>query len=138
MNKFIKSGSKLFIFASCLFIFTIFIDQANLLDIFLGNNNNIDIEHPAEVKETLVNSPAIFNHVNYNTCRFSPDAKVKQQRNSKVPAKRIIIDEDSPSTVAIPFDVSVLGQSITDKNSTDYSFVTITKSLYLYNKTLLI
>ena len=138
MNKFIKSGSKLFIFASCLFIFTIFIDQANLLDIFLGNNNNIHIEHPTEVQETLVDFPAIFNHVNYNNCRFSPDAKVKLQNNSKVPAKKIIIDEDSPSTEAIPFDVSILGRNFTDKNSNDYSFVTITKSLYLYNKTLLI
>ena len=136
MNKFVKSGSKLFIFAACFFISTVFIDQANLLDIIIGSGNCIDIEHPEEVQKTLVYSPAIINNVNYQ--RISSDTKIKQHNNSKLQAKRIIIDEDSPSTETIPFDVSILGRSFTDQNSTDYSFVTITKSLYLYNKTLLI
>lgn len=138
MNRFVKSGKKLFIFAACFFIFTVFFDQANLLDILIGNDNSIDIEHPEEVEKNLVDSPTIFNHINYNTNRISPDTKVKHHKNTKIPAKRIIIDEDSPSTETIPFDVSVLGQGFTDKHSTDYTFVTITESLYLHNKTLLI
>ncbi len=138
MNRFVKSGKKLFIFAACFFIFTVFFDQANLLDILIGNDNSIDIEHPEEVEKTLVDSPTIFNHINYNSIKISPNTKVKHHNNTKIPAKRIIIDEDSPSTETIPFDVSVMGQGFIDKNSTDYSFVTITESLYLHNKTFLI
>ncbi len=138
MNKFVKSGSKLFIFTACFFIFTVFFDQANLLDIFLGNDNSIDIEHPEEVQQTLVDSPTIFNHVDYNVRRINTDTKVKHNKNLKLPAKRVIIDEDSPSTETILFDVSILGQSFADEETTDYSFVTITESLYLHNKTLLI
>lgn len=138
MNRFVKSGSRLFIFAACFFIFTIFFDQANLLDIFIGNDNSIDIEHPEEVQASLVESPTIFNHISYKVNKLTTDTKVNKHQNSKSPFKRIIIDEDSPSTETIPFDVSILGQSFTDENSTDYIYVTITESLYLQNKTLLI
>ena len=138
MNKFVKSGSKLFVFAACFFIFTLFVDQANILDIFIGNDSSIDIEHPEEVQASLVDSPTIFNHVTYDVHKFDPNGKIKLHKDAKSNGKKILIDEDSPSTETIPFDVSILGQSFTDEQSTEYIFVSIAESLYLHNKTLLI
>ena len=138
MNKFIKSGSRWLTIITCFFVLTTFVDQANILDIILGNNINIDIEHPEEVDPSLLHStPSQDNQSNRNNliARNTEASKAKSKNQS---SKRIIIDEDSPLTEFVSFKISTLSESFQIENSEPYLFISIQESIYLQNRTLLI
>ncbi len=138
MSKFIKSGSRLLTFIVCFFVFTMFVDQANILDVVIGNNNNIDIEHPEEVDASLLNSLPILNHQSFRNNIISGKSDVGKNKSNQTNSKRIIIDEDSPSTETVDVEISTLAESFQKENLKSYFFISIQESLYLQNRTLLI
>jgi len=138
MNSFVKSSSKLFLLITCFFIFTLFVDQANLLDIFFGNNSNIDIQHPEEVEKCRNESSAFLNRTDFSSNTMSKKSKVNLPVNYSSIDRRIITDEDSPSTETINADVIVIDQAFHFEETNNYTFTTISESIYLRNSTFLI
>ncbi|MHB1688260.1 MAG: hypothetical protein ACYCVH_12915 [Ignavibacteriaceae bacterium] len=138
MNSFAKSSSKLFILLSCFFILTLFVDQANLLDIVFGSNNDIDIEHPEEVENCQNLHTAFLNKNDFDKSIVSKKSHLNLPVNVSHVDKRIITDEDSPSTETINADVLILSQPYQLENIDNYSFTKVSKALYLRNSSLLI
>ena len=138
MNKFIKSGSRLLSIMVCFFVFTMFVDQANILDIVIGNNQNIDIEHPEEVDLSLLQSNPSPNHQSFKRNLISGKTDFGKTKTNKKNSKRIIIDEDSPLTEFVNFKISTLSESFQIENSEPYLFISIQESIYLQNRSLLI
>ncbi len=138
MNSFVKSSSKLFLVITCFFIFTLFVDQANLLDIFFGNNNSIDIEHPEEVEKCANESSAFLNKTNFSSNTISNKSKVKLPVGYSSFEKKIITDEDSPSTETVTVDVVVVEQSFHFDETDNYTFTAISELIYLRNSSFLI
>jgi hypothetical protein len=138
MNKFVKSGSKLLIFVVCLFITPLFIDQANLLDIILGNDKNIDIEHPEEADVSIIQTNPILNKTSFKNTLSSTKNLIHGLNNSHTISKTVIIDEDSPLTEpSIPL-LSTLTESFKNEDNSSYAFISIQDNLYLQNRCLLI
>ena len=134
MNKFAKSGSNLLILIVCLFITTLFIDQANLLDIILGNDQNIDIEHPEEADVSIIQTNPILNKTSFKHTLSSTKNLFHGLNNSHTISKTVIIDEDSPLTEAsIPF-LSTLTESFKNEENSSYIFISIQDNLYLQNR----
>lgn len=138
MNKFIKSGSRLLTWMVCFFVFTMFVDQANILDIVIGNNQNIDIEHPEEVDLSLIQSKPSPNHQSFQKNLITGKTDFGKTKSNKSKAKRIIIDEDSPLTETANIKISTLAETFRKENSEPYHFITIQESIYLQNRSLLI
>ncbi|MHB8579523.1 MAG: hypothetical protein ACYDA4_06645 [Ignavibacteriaceae bacterium] len=138
MNSFAKSGSRLFIILSCFFVFTIFVDQANILDIVFGNNNNIDIEHPEEVEKCQDFQVAFLNKIDFAKNKISKKSNLKLPINVTHSDKRIITDEDSPSTETITIDTIELSQPYILDQFDNYSFTKVSEAIYLRNSSLLI
>lgn len=138
MNSFAKSGSKLFILITCLFIFTLFVDQANILDVVFGNNNNIDIQHPEEVEKCENQSSAFLNKTDFSKNQISNKSKIHLTHNVSSISKRIITDEDSPSTETITVQTIVAEQSFQIDEKDNYTFTSISKAIYLRNSAILI
>jgi hypothetical protein len=138
MNKFLKSGSKLLFFITCFFIATLFIDQANLLDILVGNNENVDIEHPEEVDASLVESTPLLDQVSFERVISFRQSNINTAKDVQSISKRIIVDEDSPSTASVNVDAIIISNSFENERQDFYSFVSIRESIYLHNRTLLI
>ena len=138
MNSFVKSGSKLFFLITCLFIFTLFVDQANILDVVFGNNNNIDIQHPEEVEKCENQSSAFLNKTDFSKNQISSNSKIRLTHKILKVSKRIITDEDSPSTETINIPTIVAEQSFQIDEKDNYTFTTISKSIYLLNSAILI
>ncbi len=138
MNSFVKSGSKLFLLITCLFIFTLFVDQANILDVVFGNNNNIDIQHPEEVEKCENQSSAFLNKTDFSKNQISNKSKIHLTHNVSSISKRIITDEDSPSTETITVQTIVAEQSFQIDEKDNYTFTSISKAIYLRNSAILI
>jgi hypothetical protein len=138
MNKFVKSGSNYLIVLVCFFAATMFIDQANLLDIVVGNNDNIDIEHPEEVDASLVESTPVLDKVSFDNVTSSSKCALKLLKDTQLISKKVIVDEDSPSTASINAKVDILSDAFINEHLDSYSFVTIQDCIYLHNRTLLI
>ncbi len=138
MNKFIKSGSRLLSVMVCFFVLTMFVDQANILDIVIGNNQNIDIEHPEEVDLSLLQSKPSANHQSFKRNVISSKTDFGKTKTKKKNSKRIIIDEDSPLTEAVGIKISTLAESFQGENTEPYHFISIQESIYLQNRSLLI
>ncbi len=138
MNSFVKSGSKLFFLITCLFIFTLFVDQANILDVVFGNNNNIDIQHPEEVEKCENQSSAFLNKTDFSKNQISSNSKIRLTHKILKVSKRIITDEDSPSTETINIPTIVAEQSFQIDEKDNYTFTSISKSIYLLNSAILI
>lgn len=138
MNSFVKSGSKLFFLITCLFIFTLFVDQANILDVVFGNNNNIDIQHPEEVEKCENQSSAFLNKTDFSKNQISSNSKIRLTHKILKVSKRIITDEDSPSTETINIPTIVAEQSFQIDEKDNYTFTSISKLIYLLNSAILI
>ncbi len=138
MNSFAKSGSRLFLLITCLFIFTLFVDQANILDVVFGNNNNIDIQHPEEVEKCENQSSAFLNKTDFSKNKISNKSKINLSHNISSITKRIITDEDSPSTETINIPAIVAEQSFQIDEKDNYTFTSISKAIYLRNSAILI
>lgn len=138
MNSFAKSKSRLFVILSCFFVLTLFIDQANLLDIVFGNNNDIDIEHPEEVENCHTLQTSLLNKINFANNKISRKSNLKLPLNIPHIIKRIITDEDSPSTETITTDVLELSQPYLLDHVDNYSFTKVSEEIYLRNGSLLI
>ncbi len=138
MNSFAKSGSRLFLLITCLFIFTLFVDQANILDVVFGNNNNIDIQHPEEVEKCENQSSAFLNKTDFSKNKISNKSKINLSHNISSVSKRIITDEDSPSTETINIPAIVAEQSFQIDEKDNYTFTSISKAIYLRNSAILI
>lgn len=138
MNSFVKSGSKLFLLITCLFIFTLFIDQANILDVVFGNNNDIDIQHPEEVEKCENQASAFLNKTDYSKNQISNNSKIQHTHKILTISKRIITDEDSPSTETINIQTIVAEQSFQIDEKDNYTFTSISKAIYLLNSAILI
>ncbi len=138
MNSFAKSGSRLFLLITCLFIFTLFVDQANILDVVFGNNNNIDIQHPEEVEKCENQSSAFLNKTDFSKNKISNKSKINLSHNISSITKRIITDEDSPSTETINIPTIVAEQSFQIDEKDNYTFTSISKAIYLRNSAILI
>jgi len=138
MNKFVKSGSRYFLFVTCFFIVTLFVDQANLLDITIGNNDNIDIQHPEEVEASLVGSTPLLDRVSFEKNVSSNKSSIVNSKNFYSVSKKVIVDEDSPSTASINVDAIILSDSFKEDRQDFYKFVSIQYGIYLQNRTLII
>ena len=138
MNKFVKSGSRYFLFVTCFFIVTLFVDQANLLDIAMGNNDNVDIQHPEEVEASLVESTPLLDKISFEKVVSSNKNSLEKGRGSYSISKKVIVDEDSPSTASINVDAIILSNSFQEEHRDFYKFISIQYGIYLQNRTLLI
>ena len=138
MNSFAKSSSRLFLLLSYFFVLTLFVDQANLLDIVFGNNNNIDIEHPEEVENCQNTHVAFLNRIDFAKNKISKKSNLDLPTNITHTNKRIITDEDSPSTETITIDILELSQPYFLDHVDNYSFTKVSEAIYLRNSSLLI
>jgi hypothetical protein len=138
MNSFVKSGSKLFLAVTCFFIFTTFVDQANLLDIIFGNNNSVDIVHPEEVELSGNWSSSILNKTDYCYNKIPLKTQVKFPSKYSSVKKEIITDEDSPFIEKDFTEVTIVNPFFPFEESINYSFFFIKEEIYLQNYSLLI
>lgn len=138
MNSFVKSGSKLFFLITCLFIITLFVDQANILDVVFGNNNDIDIQHPEEIEKCENQSSAFLSKTDFSKNKISNKSKIHLAHNILSISKRIITDEDSPSTETVSLLTIVVEQSFQIDEKDNYTFTSISKAIYLRNSAILI
>jgi chemotaxis protein CheY-P-specific phosphatase CheC len=139
MNKFVKSGSKILLFITCFFIITLFFDQANLLDIIMGNDENIDIQHPEEVDASLVQSTPFLDQITFDKVIYSGISDINNATDAVILAKKVIVDEDSPFTETIFAVVPESGDAFENELQEDsYTFINIQSGIYLHNRTLLI
>lgn len=122
----------------CFFVLTMFVDQANILDIVIGNNQNIDIEHPEEVDLSLLQSKPSPNYQSFKRNLISGKTDFGKTKTNKKNSKRIMIDEDSPLTETVNIKVSTLAESFQRENTEPYHFISIQESTYLQNRSLLI
>ena len=138
MNSFSKSGSKLFIVVTYFFIFATFVDQANLLDIILGNNNSSDIVHPEEVVRWKDEVSSFLNNVNYSFNKISLKTQVKLPIKYSSVKKEIITDEDSPFIEKDFKEITYVNPFFHCEESINYSFFFIKEEIYLHNYSFLI
>ena len=139
MNKFIKSGSKFLALITCFFIITLFFDQANLLDIMMGNDENIDIQHPEEVDASLIQSTPFLDQICFDNVISSGKFEINNATNAVILARMVIVDEDSPFTETILPKVTQSSDAFeNDFHKDSYSFINIQNGIYLQNRTLLI
>jgi hypothetical protein len=139
MNKFVKSESKLLVLIICFFVTTLFFDQANLLDIMMGNDENIDIQHPEEVDASLVQSTPFLDQICFDNVFFTGKCDINNAANPVISAKMVIVDEDSPFTETMIPKVKESNETFEDEFLKDsYSFINIQNGIYLHNRTLLI
>jgi hypothetical protein len=139
MNKFVKSGSKLLLVITCFFMITLFFDQANLLDIIMGNDVNVDIQHPEEVDASLLQSTPFLDQVCFDNVIFPGNNIINNAVDPVIVAKMVIVDEDSPFTETAFVVIPESSDAFENEPQADsYSFITIQNSIYLHNRTLLI
>jgi hypothetical protein len=138
MNKFVKSGSRFFLFVTCFFIVTLFVDQANLLDVVIGDNNNVDIQHPEEVEASFVQSTPLLDNISFEKVVSSNKGSINNVKGYSSISKKVIVDEDSPSTASINVDAIILSNSFQSEHQDFYKFISIQYGIYLQNRTLLI
>jgi hypothetical protein len=139
MNKFVKSGSKILLFITCFFIITLFFDQANLLDIILGNDVSIEIQHPEEVDASLLQTTPFLDQICFDNVFFTGKCDINNAACPVILAKMVIVDEDSPFTETIIPEVTESSNAFENEFQTDsYSFINIQNAIYLHNRTLLI
>jgi hypothetical protein len=118
---------------------TLFFDQANLLDIILGNDDGIDIQHPEEVDASLLQSTPFLDQVCFDNVIFPGHDIINNALDPVICAKMVIVDEDSPFTETTIPEVTESSEAIENEPQEDfYSFVAIQNSIYLHNRTLLI
>jgi hypothetical protein len=139
MNKFIKSSSKLLLFVTCFFIVTFFFDQANLLDIIMGNDYDVDIQHPEEVDASLIQSTPFLDQISFDNVISSDKCDISNGTVTVTLAKKVIVDEDSPFTETIDACITESSDVLENELQKDcYTFITIQNEIYLHNRTLLI
>ena len=136
MNSFVKAGSKFFVAVTCFFIFVLFIDQANLLDIIWENSSSINIVHPEEIENCYCQTTLLLDRIDFHNNNIT--AKTNLPVNHSSLLKFIITDEDSPSIESINVEVIDVNRFYKFEDTVNYSFTENASAIYLRNNSLLI
>jgi hypothetical protein len=105
----------------------------------MGNDENIDIQHPEEVDASLVQSTPFLDQISFDKVIYSGISDINNATDAVILAKKVIVDEDSPFTETIFAVVPESGDAFENELQEDsYTFINIQSGIYLHNRTLLI
>ncbi len=138
MNSFVKAGSKFFAAIACFFIFVLFVDQANLLNIIWKNSSRIDFVHPEEIENCNCQTALLLDRNDFYNNKISAKTNTNLPLNYFSLLKLIITDEDSPSIEIINIEVIDVKQFYKFEDTANYSFTENAIAIYLRNNSLLI
>ncbi len=138
MNSFVKAGPNFFAAVTCFFIFVLFIDQANLLDIIWENSSSINIVHPAEIENCDFQTTPLLDRIDFHNNKISVKSKTNLPVNHSSLLKFIITDEDSPSIESINVEVIDVNRFYKFEDIVNYFFTENASVIYLRNNSLLI
>lgn len=129
MNRFVKSGSRLFPFVSWIFLGSLFADSANLDDIFASNYVIHDDEDVASaLVQKIPTSRQESDHSGGPQAGSHPDQTV-----------RVIVDQDSPSLPAEADASTLVGETFSyEPDSAAYETTHTGEPLHIKLRTLLI
>jgi len=134
MNRFAKSGSRLFIVLTTICTLSLFGDSANLTDLF----SEITTIHFDEVTSESDNQ--IISPSNLQPVQSFSDFVIHRNVSKQVPpcVKRVMLDQDSPSLEAVSIFTSETHIAVPRDAAVTVPFVFYAESLYLEHRTLLI
>jgi len=129
MNHFVKSGSRLFLFVSWVFLGSLFADSANLDDLFASNYVIHDDEDVAsDLSQTAPASSQPSDHSGAQQSGSHPDQAV-----------RVIVDQDSPSLPADRDASTLVGETpVVEPEVVAYETTLAAEPLHIKLRTLLI
>ncbi len=138
MNSFVKACPMFFAAITCFFIFVLFVDQANLLDIIWENSSSINIVHPEEIENCDCQTTLLHDRIDFHDNKISAKSETNLHVNYSSLLKFIITDEDSPSIECIKVEVIDVDRFHKFENTFNYSFNENDSAIYLRNNSLLI
>ena len=134
MNRFAKSGSRLFVVLTTICILSLFGDGANLTDLF----SETTTVHFDEVNNESENEITVPSHFQFAQS-FSDFVIHRSVSKQVLPCiKRVILDQDSPSLEAVSIFTSETHIAVPRDAAVTVPFVLYSESLYLEHRTLLI
>jgi len=129
MNRFVKSGSRFFLFVSWVFLGSLFADSANLDDLFASNYVIHDDEDVAsDLSQSVPASGQGGDH-----------SGAQQSGSHSDQAVRVIVDQDSPSLPADRDASTLVGETpVVEPEVVVYEATLNAEALHIKLRTLLI